>query len=205
MMVMQRISDGSFNELIRVIETFMALSFKFKLSLKGVLYETVYEKEARVLNFGETQGLVWFLLDGLFREIRINKTTLKKNTSWFWLVNDFCYTDPGFFSQQPSYRAIEAIERSRVVLISYPDWSALKDNFKEMEIITEMIRGAYHKQRMEHMEDMKLLSVDERYLDREEALDYLFPRTQLNYIADFMGMAPDTLGRLRNKYLGRRK
>lgn len=202
---MQRISNESFNELIRVVETFMALSFRFKLALKQVLYETAYQKDARVLNFGETQKFAWFLLEGLFREIRINKSTLKKMTSWFWLESDFCYTDPGFFSQQPSLRAIEALENSRVVLISYLDWSQLKTDFKETETVTEMIRGAYHRQRLEHIEDMKLLAVDERYLDREELLDGLFPRTQLKYISDFMGMAPDTLGRLRSKYLGRRK
>lgn len=201
---MERASNESFNELIRVLETFMTLSFKLKASLRLVLYEMTYEKESIILNYGDTQDMVWFLLDGLFREIRVNKSTLKGVTSWFWKKEDFSYTDPGFFSQRPSSKAIEVLERSKVALIHYEDWAALRDGFKEVETITEMIRGEYSRIRMEHLLDMKNLSVDERYLDKEEMLDYLFPKTQLSYIADFMGMAPDTLGRLRNKYYGRK-
>lgn len=200
---MQRISNDSFNELLSVLENFMVIGFTLKMALKEVLYETVYEKDARILNFGDTQRMIWFLLEGLLREIRMNKMTLKERTSWFWPVRNFIYTDPGFFSQQPSERAIESLERSKVILISHVDWLALKTAFKEVELITEMIRGGYNKMRIEHVEDMKSLSIEERYLDNEETLDYLFPRTQLNYIADYMGMAADTLGRLRTKYYGR--
>lgn len=202
---MQRISEESFQQLIVVMERVMVLSFPFKMALKKVLFETEYDRGARVLNFGETQGKVWFLLSGLFREIRMNRQALKEKTSWFWPAMNFVYTDPGFFSQQPSSRAIEVEEESRAVLISYQDWSDLKETFRETDKVTELIRGSYNQFRMEHMEDMKSLTVDERYLDKEEILDYLFPRTQLNYIADYMGMAADTLGRLRSKYLGRKR
>jgi hypothetical protein len=201
---MQRISNESFNELMHVLESFMVLSFRVKMTMKEVLYETTYEKDARILNFGDTQQVVWFLMEGLLREIRMNQKTLKEKTSWFWPSKNFCYTDPGFFSQQPSERAIEASQKCKVVFISYPDWSALKSEFEEIEVLTEMIRAMCNKMKMEHMEDMKLLSIEERYLDKEEILDYLFPRTQLNYIADYMGMAPDTLGRLRSRYYVRK-
>jgi len=202
---MQRISNESFNELMHVLETFMILGFRVKIALKEVLYETTYEKDARILNFGDTQQVVWFLMEGLLREIRMNHKTLKEMTSWFWPPRSFCYTNPGFFGQQVSERAIEASQGCKVILISYLDWSVLKSAFEEIEVLTEMIRGMYNKMRMEHVEDMKLLSIEERYLDKEEILDYLFPRAQLNHIADYMGMAPDTLGRLRSKYYGRKK
>lgn len=202
---MQRISNESFIELMHVLETFMVLGFRVKIALKEILYEATYEKDARILNFGDTQNVVWFLMEGLLREIRMNQKTLKEKTSWFWPLRSFSYTDPGFFSQQPSERAIETSQPCKVIFISYLDWLALKAKFEEVEVLTEMIRGMYNKIRMEHVEDMKLLSIEERYLDKEEILDYLFPRTQLNYIADFMGMAPDTLGRLRSKYYGRKK
>lgn len=199
------VSDGAFEQVLKVMEGVMLLSFRFKLALRAVLYETSYDRNARILNFGGTQQVVWFILSGLFREIRISKITLKEKTSWYWLPDSFIYTDPGFFSQQPSVRAVEVEVDCKVVLISYADWLALKAEFIEVETITEMVRGEYSRMRIEHMEDMKSLSVDERYLDLEGTLDYLFPRTQLNYIADFMGMAPATLGRLRTKYYGLRR
>jgi hypothetical protein len=197
------VSDVAFERLLKVLETVMVLSVQFKLELRKVLYETSYEKDARILNFGDTQSVAWFMLSGLLREVRLNKVSLREKTSWYWLPDSFVYTDPGFFSQQPSLRAIQAEVDCRLILMSYPDWLALKAEFSELDAITEMIRGDYNHMRIEHMEDMKLLSVDDRYLDMEATLDYLFLRTQLNYIADFMGMAPATLGRLRSKYYDR--
>lgn len=197
---MKRISNESFNELISVLEAFMVLSFELKSALRLVLYEITYQKDLTILNYGDIQEMVWFLMDGLFREVRLNRYTLKGVTSWFWKKGEFSYTDPGFFSKGPSHRAIEVLQRSKVVLIYHEDWTVLRDGFKEVERITEIIRAEYSKRRIEHLLDMKNLSIEERYLDNEEMLDYLFPRTQLNYIADYMGMASDTLGRLRNKY-----
>lgn len=202
---MQQISDNSFNELIRVLETFMVISFKLKVALKKVLFEVTYEKDSRILNFGERQENVWFLLDGLLREIRMNKLTLKESTTWFWLPHHFVYTDPGFFSQQFSERAIVVMECCTAVFISYSQWLALKEVFKEVEVVTERIRAEHYNLRMEHAWEMKILSTHELYLDKEQVLNYLFPRTQLSYIADFMGMAADTLGRLRTKQLGKRR
>lgn len=199
------ISNEAFGQLLKVMEAIMMLSFQFKLALRTVLYETSYNRDARVLNYGETQQVAWFLLEGLLREIRMSKVLLQEKTSWYWPPETFVYTDPGFFSQQPSVRAVEAAVDCKVVLISYTDWLALKAEFSEVETITEIIRGSYNKIRIEHIEDMKSLTVDERYLDLEGMLDYLFPRTQLKYIAEFMGMAPATLGRLRTRYYRRRR
>jgi hypothetical protein len=203
--MLRPISDDAFNQLLRVMESLMLLSFSFKAALRKVLYECDYGREDRILNFGNTQLNVWFLLEGLLREIRMDKILLKEKTSWFWLPGSFVYTEPGFFSQQASARAIEAAVASRAVLISYTDWAALKAAFSEVDLITEMVRGGFNKLRIEHIEDTKSLSIEERYLDMEDTLDYLFPKTQLNFIADFMGMAPATLGRLRTKYYGRRR
>lgn len=197
------VSDAAFERLLKVLETVMVLRVKFKLELRKVLYETSFLRDARILNFGDTQGVAWFMLSGLLREIRINKVTLREKTSWYWLPDSFVYTDPGFFSQQPSLRAIQAEVDCSLIMMSYGDWLNLKAEFSELDVITEMIRGDYNHMRIEHMEDMKLLTVDERYLDMEATLDYLYLRTQLNYIADFMGMAPATLGRLRTKYYDR--
>lgn len=196
------ISKESFNRLEGVMEALVPLSFQFKLALRKVLYETAYEKGSRILNFGDRQLVIWFLLSGLLREVRMRKATLKEYTSWFFLPDSFVYSDPGFFSQQPSTRGVEAAVSSGAVLISYSDWSALKTAFVEMELLTERIRAAFTQRRLEHMEDMTMLSVQERYLDNRDTLNYLFPRTQLSFIAEFMGMAPDTLGRLRSKYYG---
>jgi hypothetical protein len=205
MMSIQPISDESFNTLIGVMEKFLVLSFKFKTTLRSMLFETTFPRNKRILNFSQLQEIVWFMLDGLAMEIREDEYSLNEKTSWFWLLFDFMYTDPGFFSQQNSTRAIHIMEASKVVLISYRNWKVLHDTFEETNEITELIRGNYAQARQQHAEEIKNLSTEDRYLNNEVLLNKLFGRVKLKYIAEFMGMAPDTLGKLRKKHARKKR
>jgi len=194
------ISDQSFLAVVAILERVMSLSVKFKLALREVLYETVYDKDSRILQSGRVQDRVWLLLSGLAREVTLDELSLKERTSWFWLEEDFLCTNPGFFSRDPSEQTIEMLERSRVVVISYQNWHALLDAFSETELLTERLRRACDRARLVHAEEIKTLSTDERYLSRRKLLENLFRRTKQKYVAEMMGMAPDTLGKLKGKY-----
>lgn len=198
------ISDESFHSLLKILEEVMLLSVKFKLALRSVLYEIVFEKDSRILQTGRVQEIVWLLLDGLAREIRPDEQSFKERTSWFWLAGDFMCTNPGFFSQDPSERTIEILERSKVVLISYHNWHGLMESFSETEMLTEKLRRACDKARLQHAGEINNLSTDDRYLLRRKSLENLFTRTKQKYVSEMMGMAPDTLGKLKSKYGGLR-
>lgn len=198
------ISDESFHSLLKIIEGVMVLSLKFKLALRTVLYEFVFEKDSRILLTGRVQDTVWLLLSGLAREIRLDELSFKERTSWFWLAGDFVCTNPGFFSQDASERTVEILEKSRVVLISYQNWHALLQSFAETELLTEKLRRACDKARLLHAGEIKHLSTDDRYLLHRKLLENLFTRTKQKYVAEMLGMAPDTLGKLKRKYAGLR-
>ncbi|WP_152542464.1 Crp/Fnr family transcriptional regulator [Pedobacter sp. V48] len=197
---MQPISNASFITLAEIMERFLNLSVKFRLALRAVLFETTYKKGARILNAGSTQQSLWFLLHGLAREIRVHPDTFIENTAWFWLDHSFLYTTPGLFSREPSENTIELSEECKVILMSYDDLAKLKETHCETELIIERIRGAYDSIRQLAADDIRNLTTDERYLKHQKVLDNLFGRTQLRYIAGYMGMSPDTLGKLRKKY-----
>ncbi|WP_131593499.1 Crp/Fnr family transcriptional regulator [Pedobacter psychroterrae] len=182
------------------MEGYVKLGVKFKLALRSVLHETSYKKGARILSSGSVQHNIWFLLDGLAREIRVHPDTFEENTVWFWFSGSFLFSTPGLFNRVPSESTIELLEDCRVVLISYQDWARLKEVFGENELVTEKIRGGYDSVRQQLGDDIRNLSTDQRYLKHEPVLDNLFGRTQLRYVAEYMGMSPDRLGRLRRKY-----
>lgn len=197
---MNPISDESFRRLIQILETFLVLNHKFKASLRSRLQETTYKKGSRILNFHEKQEIVWFMLEGLAREIMVNAETFEEKTTWFWSEMSFLYTTPGFFSQTPSACTIELLKGCNMVLMSYQDWTELKEEFKETEIITEKIRGEYDKLRQEHTNDIKHLSTVDRYLKHKPVIIRLLGITKLKYVAEYMGMSADRLGKLRRKY-----
>lgn len=197
---MNPISNESFHKLIHILEIYLVVSHQFKAALRSRLQETAYKKGSRILNFHEKQQIVWFMLEGLAREIRVNTETFEEKTMWFWSEMSFLYTTPGFFSQQPSECTIEILRDCRMVLMSYQDWTLLKGEFKETEIITEKIRGTYDKLRHEHIDDIKNLNTLDRYLKHKPALLQFLGVTKLKYVAEYMSMSADRLGRLRKKY-----
>lgn len=196
------ISDEAFHALLKIVESVMSLSVKFKLALRSMLYETIFERDSRILQSGRVQDTVWLLLSGLAREIRLDEHSFKERTSWFWLAGDFLCASPGFFSRDASERTIEILERSRVVLISYQTWHLLMQSFGESELLTEKLRRSCDKARLQHAGDIKHSGTEDRYLSHRELIENLSTRTKQMYIAEMMGMAPDTLGRLKRKYTG---
>ncbi len=197
---MQAISDEAFNSLVKVMEGFMVLSIKFKISLRLVLQETVFLGEKRLLNISQTQHVLWFLCRGLAREITEDEPSQQEKTSWFWLEDSFLCVDPAFCAQEASEKGIQLLQDSKVVLISYLEWKLLKERFPEAETLMEKVRSHYARLRQHHLEDIKQLSTEQRYLKNKVLLDDLFGRVKLKYIAEYLGMADDTLGKLRKKF-----
>ncbi|NQX38435.1 cAMP-binding domain of CRP or a regulatory subunit of cAMP-dependent protein kinases [Pedobacter steynii] len=197
---MKAISDEAFHILIEQMELFMVLSTRFKTLLRPMLFEMVYHKGARILNFRQRQEMVWFMLDGLAREIRVNEWSFKERTIWFWFPFSFVYTTPGFFSQQPSQSTIELLKDCRMIMVSYDNWQRLKRMFGDTEKVTEMIRDTDARLKMGHQERINNMNTEERYVENKDLLDKLFCLTKRQYIAEFMGMSLDRLSKLRTKY-----
>lgn len=196
------VSDQSFQVLMGIMEQIFPLSKEFKEALRLVLFETTYKKGSTVLATGAKQQRVMFLLDGLFREISVNKDsdTFAQKTTWFWFNFAFIYTIPGFFDQEPAQVNIKATRNSNVIFINYDDWKSLKDNFSETDKVTEKVRTEHEMARKQHTNDIISLNTTDRYLKRESELDILFPHIQLQYIGEYMGMSAGTLGKLRSKF-----
>lgn len=197
---MNAISDEAFHLLIERMELFMRLNTRFKSLLRPMLFEAVYCKGARILNFRQQQEMVWFMLDGLAREIRVNERSYEERTIWFWLPFTFVYTTPGFFSQKPSVSTIELLKDCRMVMISYDNWQKLKRLFKEAEQVTEMIRDVDVKLRSVHEEQIRTMTTEDRYKENLDLMDRLFGLTKRKFIAEFMGMSVDRIGKLRKRF-----
>lgn len=197
---MSPITNDAFNQFITFVEKFLPISTASKLAMRPMLMEAAYLKGSRILNFKQTQTWVWFLLEGLVREIRVNDQTFEEHTNWLWQPNNFIYADPGFFSQEPSERTFEILQDSRVVGLSYINWSLLKGQHVLVEPLTERIRSSYSRIRQHHADELLTHSTDDRYLGHQKELDALFMGAKVKYIAEYMGMTADTLGRLRKKY-----
>lgn len=195
------ISDEAFNSIINKLEQSYFISNAVKTKLRCILLETTYQKDCQILNDGAKQPVAWFLIDGLLQEITVDKVTLERKTTWFWFDCSFVYASPGFFDREPSQITINVAKTCRVVLMSYENWKSLKDTFEEFDKLTEMLRSDYETSRKLHLNDINTLGTPDRYLKFEAKINKLCQHIQLRHVAEYTGMATDTLGKLRRKFV----
>lgn len=199
------VSDESFDTIVDVMESFFILSNAFKAKLRTLLFEITYKKGINILNSGAKQPVLWFTLDGLLREVSIDRYTYTAQTSWYWFKSDFVYAIPGFFDQEPSQVSIEVVKDTKMIFFSYDNWKMLKHSFEEAERLIEMVRSSYETARMAHLKEINELNTIARYLKHETKINQLFSNIKLKYIAEYMGMSTDTLGKLRRKFIRRKR
>jgi len=198
------VSDESFDAIVSAMEVFCSLGGAFKAKLRSFLFEITYKKGYHILNSGAKQSMLWFNLDGLLREITVDNFTCLNQTSWYWFSSTFIYVMPGFFDQEPAQVSIEVVMDTRLVFITYENWKRLRAGYEEAERLIEMIRSHYENERKCHLREINELNTTRRYIKHERNINLLFPSIKLQYIAEYMGMSTDTLGKLRRKFARRK-
>ncbi|WP_426059191.1 Crp/Fnr family transcriptional regulator [Hymenobacter sp. B1770] len=147
-------------------------------------------KIARRVYFVET-GLVrgYMLLHG--REI----------SSWFMQAGDFVISILSFFTQQPSAEYLELLEPAVLHSISYEQLQALYRDFPEFNFIGRSLIEKYYVLSEQRALHLRSRTAAERYDLLLRDFPTVFQRVAVQHIASHLGMAPETLSRLRNKLL----
>lgn len=174
----------------------ISLAFKEKLSL--IVFEEYHRAGTHLLNNREVQVKNWLIIEGSAREFTVNyDQTSHEQTQWFWFKNDFLYTTPGFFSQQPVESYVEILEDSHLVYIDFQNFHTLKKTYPEAAHFSELIRDQGQRLANIYINQMRSLNGKERYQWLFKEHPNLFNLARQKDIAYFLGIKPDTLGRLR--------
>jgi len=174
------------------------ISSGFKVKVQEKLYEIKYKKGTRVLSYKQIQDSGLFIYKGSAMELSVDQATLEETTSGLWFEKDFPYTTPGLFSREPSQSYIILLEDTHFVGIPFVDFTALKNEFPEVELLTENIRSHYDKLRLEYVSDFRYPAIH-----RVKKLETLHPdiynRVEIQHIAQYHKVSVKTLSRLRNR------
>lgn len=98
---------------------------------------------------------------------------------------------------RPSRYAIEALEDSHCLVLAYPELEAFLEAHPQWEHVARKISQYLYMDLVERFEGLLFLSAKERYahlLDRYPGLEQ---RVNLGHIASYLGIAPETLSRVR--------
>ncbi|SHJ98115.1 hypothetical protein SAMN04488513_1156 [Pseudozobellia thermophila] len=102
-------------------------------------------------------------------------------------------------SKSPSYFFIEAIEDSKVLIMSYNNWQKLKEqNPKWNLLLVKLLEKGYATKEKREREFL-LLDAENRYRIYLKEYPTLENRVKQHMIASYLGITPIALSRIRRK------
>ena len=149
------------------------------------------------LEHGKISRNIAFIESGLLRVYYLNDG--KEVTNCFCKENTISTSYKSLITQQESDMAIQAIEESKLIILSY---ESLQKLFKEDLFWQQVGRLAAENEFIvseSHNRFLKDLSATDRYLQILNNEKELLQRVPLNYLATYLQISPETLSRIRNK------
>ncbi|TGE13464.1 Crp/Fnr family transcriptional regulator [Hymenobacter elongatus] len=151
----------------------------------------------QLLQPGQVARRIYFLETGLVRGYTLLHG--REISSWFMQANDFVISILSFFTQQPSEECLELLEPAVVHSITYDQLQRLYHDFPEFNYIGRLLLEKYYVLSEQRAQHLRSRTAAERYELLLRAFPTVFQRVALHHIASHLGMAPETLSRLRNR------
>lgn len=150
-----------------------------------------------LLRPGEVARRVYFLETGLVRGYTLLHG--REVSSWFMQAGDFVISILSFFTQQPSAEYLELLEPAVVHSLTHHELQQLYRDFPEFNYVGRQLVEKYYVLSEQRAQNLRSRTAAERYELLLRDFPTVFQRVALQHIASHLGMAPETLSRLRNK------
>lgn len=150
-----------------------------------------------LLKVGTICRHVYFIRKGALRAFM--KDGNKEITTWITVENELVTSISGLNIQQPSKEFIQALEPCELLVMSYDDLEKLYELHPEFNIIIRKLLQRYYHDAENRAFISRIPKADQRYRHFLETQPHLANRIPLRYIASYLGLALETLSRVRRK------
>lgn len=155
-----------------------------------------YKKGEFIYRQGDTVKNICFLVKGAVRSFYVNEDGKEHNTAFF-LENEPFVPFASFVEQTPSTIFIEALENIEITWTSRKHYLAFLEKYPRFQIALSKLLSEYLLKGGEHLKLMRIESSRERYESLIASKPELVKRIPLKHIASYLGMALETLSRIR--------
>lgn len=158
----------------------------------------ILKKNELLLRAGKVCDFVVFINKGSLRYYFVKG--IEEKTFDIIFENTFFTDYPSFNDDVPSQAYVQALEKTELLVIRKSKLHELYKvcpKYEAMALkISERVAAGY----MQFSQAMATQSPEERYQMAMELRPELFQRVSLKYIAEALGMSPETLSGVRNKF-----
>jgi len=187
------------DDLLIFIHSFSDFSEESWNLLRSVIIKTEFKKGEHLVEADKVCNSLFFIRKGYCRAFNI-QDGIEINTS-FYFENDIATNMNSYVFNQKSTFAIQACEPVSAYRFDKSDVFEISKKAPEIELIAkrnlQMIAAKQEKQ----LELYRLLTARQRYEYLEKNQPEIIQRVSLTQLSSYLGVARETLSRIRNKRL----
>jgi CRP-like cAMP-binding protein len=160
-------------------------------------YPVKLNKGKYLLKAGDVCTDIYFVKSGLLRGFIQDEG--KDITTWITAENDLVAGINSFFTQTEADENIQALEDCELIAFSYTDLNKMYSMFPSFNVIARKLYQKNYIEAENRALIARLKSADKKYGHFLKSQPHLANRVAVKYIASFLGIATETLSRLRQK------
>jgi CRP-like cAMP-binding protein len=166
--------------------------------LSSYLHFRILSKGEILLRQNETCQFISFLISGTVIYYQLTEKG-EEITTDFAFESDWITDNRSRISQTPSHLNIKALEKSQIAFIQQNDLDELYIKVPSMERAGRLLIEQAFVKIVQISLDLQTLPAEERYRKLVAQYPSALQRLPLYHIANYLGIAPKSLSRIRNK------
>lgn len=185
------------NPLVEYLSTQASLSKTEKQLVNQIVPIKQVDKGKHLLQIGQTSTAFFFLIKGCIRLYYRNSNNEK--TAFFYLENNFVSSYQSYVHQTPAAHGLQAIESCKVAVIDLKVAQQLLESSTKFEFLARKIMEEELITYQNITANYVTLNAEERYQHLLKHHPQLIQRIPQMYLASYVGVAPETLSRIRKR------
>ncbi len=188
------------HKLIYYLQKWTRLSPADEEKILAAFEPIALSKKEKLLHPGETCSYIYFIVQGAMRSYFVDE---KGNEHIFQirLDNSWISDLEGFFTQKPSKYYLQSLEEGFALRVSHEDLEQLYQEVPALERYFRILFQKAYSNALERLNATMWETAQQRYADLLRVHPDIFQRVPLVYIASYLGIAPESLSRIRKKAL----
>lgn len=183
--------------LFRHFEKYIKLSDELKSALSERINYVSFKKGDIIQDAEKICTKSYFIQKGLVRAFFLKDG--KEISEFFPAENEWCNSPKSFITRQKDIYYIEAIENTEAFCLKVNDLVFLFENFPEMERYSRLSMGTVFGHLMERITSLRFTTAKEKYNHFIRTYEDIHHRIPLGMIASYLGIAQETLSRIRGE------
>jgi CRP-like cAMP-binding protein len=190
------------DQFITLLNSIIPLKYNINDELISVSKRIKLKARTVILNAGESQEFLYFLIDGVVRAYDIDE--IGEYTSWFFSSGELAFSSDSYLTNRSSTENLETISDAVLVKINRHDVTDLAIRSPEFRHAIFTLLETHLSQRRQRDLAMSRYKGVDRYSWFLANFPKVNQAAQINQLATFLGMQPESLSRLRRTPIKKR-